>query len=67
MPDHALNRLIAKSASLPDDERAAYMVLCLAILANHAPEVLHFILDRADERLVKAAHSWAEVRDADRD
>ena len=47
----ALDRLGEKCLALPEDERAPYMLLCMAILANHAPEVMHFLLDRADERL----------------
>ena len=47
----ALDRLGAKAAALPEDERASYFFLCMAVLASNAPEVLHFILDRADERL----------------
>lgn len=51
----ALDRLGAKCAALPEDERAPYLLLCMAILASHAPEVLNFLFDRADERLEASA------------
>lgn len=53
----ALDRLGEKCSTLPEGERAAYLFLCMAILGNNAPEVLHFILDRADERLAEAEES----------
>ena len=51
----ALERLGTKAASLPVEDRAAYFFLCMAVLASNAPDVMHFILDRADERLESAS------------
>jgi hypothetical protein len=47
----ALSRLTDRLQSLPADEHAAYMTLMLAILAKNAPDVLTFLLDRADAAL----------------
>lgn len=47
----ALDRLGNKAATFDTTEqRAKYLFLCLAILGGNAPDVLTFILDRADER-----------------
>lgn len=50
----ALNLLTDRLRALPADEHAAYMVLMLGILARNAPDVLTFLLDRADAALEAA-------------
>lgn len=47
----ALDRLNDRVKALPVDDRAPYLLLCLALLASAAPDVLTFLMDRADERL----------------
>lgn len=47
----ALERLSAKVAATPQDEVASYLLLCMAILAHNAPDVVTFLMDRADARL----------------
>ena len=61
-PDHgeALERLTAKINELGDDELGAYLLLCMAILAKNAPDVVTFLLDRADQSLANADLSLAE-------
>jgi uncharacterized membrane protein len=45
-----VDRLAAKHKELGAEDFAAYAFLTLGLLAHHAPEVVAFILDRADER-----------------
>ena len=47
----AIDRLAATRADLGAEDFAAYAFLVLGILGHHAPDVLAFILDRADERI----------------
>ncbi|WP_325598662.1 hypothetical protein [Nocardioides sp.] len=44
----AMDRLTRTVQALPEDEQAPYLLLALAFLASHAPDVLAFLLDRAD-------------------
>lgn len=44
----AMERLISTVQGLPEEEQAPYLLLVLAFLAQHAPDVLTFLLDRAD-------------------
>ncbi len=55
-PDNgeALERLTAKLDELDSDEVGAYFLLCMAILAKQAPDVVTFVLDRADAALDRA-------------
>lgn len=55
----ALDRLTTRMKCFEpgDGELAAYFIVCMAILGNNAPEVLHFILDRANEQLGFASDS----------
>ncbi|HXH77290.1 MAG TPA: hypothetical protein VNJ48_02185 [Nocardioides sp.] len=43
-----MDRLTRTVQALPEDEQAPYLLLALAFLASHAPDVLAFLLDRAD-------------------
>lgn len=47
----ALTRLTEKVQTLPADEVAPYLLLCFAILARTAPDVMTFLMDRADAKL----------------
>lgn len=48
----AIERLIGEVRDLDDDrDRVGYLLLVLGLLAGNAPEVLHFLLDRAKERI----------------
>lgn len=47
----ALDRLGNKLAAMPGEDHAAYMFLALSILGQNAPDVLTFLLDRADAKL----------------
>ncbi|WP_332645074.1 hypothetical protein [Aeromicrobium sp.] len=49
--DAAIDRLATKRVDLGAEGFGAYAFLVLSILAGQAPEVIEFILDRADERL----------------
>lgn len=46
----AVDRLAAKRTDLGAEDFGAYAFLVLGLLAGHAPEVVQFVLDRADER-----------------
>lgn len=46
----ALDRIAARLADRDATEGRAYLFLAFAILAYQSPEVVEFILDRADER-----------------
>lgn len=56
----AMERMTAKLNELDDDEVGAYFLLCMAILANNAPDVCTFIMDRADQRLADADEQLSE-------
>lgn len=58
----AMERLTAKLNELEPDEVGAYFLLCMAILASNAPDVVTFLLDRADERLNEADQLIAAIR-----
>lgn len=45
-----IDRLAAKRQALGAEDFAAYGFLVLGLLDHQAPDVLAFILDRADER-----------------
>jgi hypothetical protein len=49
----ALERLTKRLQSFEpgDTELGMYFLVCLSILAKNAPDVLHFLLDRANEAL----------------
>jgi hypothetical protein len=47
----ALERLTTKVQALPEDEVTPYLLLCMAILARNASDVVTFLMDRADARL----------------
>lgn len=52
--EDALDRLANRAGEFTTtDQRSRYLFLCLAILGSSAPDVLAFILDRADERMVE--------------
>jgi hypothetical protein len=50
-----IDRMVGVRKELGAEDFAAYAVLTFGILADQAPEVLTFILDRADSLLGKAA------------
>lgn len=47
----AIDRMVQKRLDLGVDDFAKYAVLVLGILGSTAPDVLTFLLDRADEKL----------------
>ena len=47
----ALDRLAAKREALGAEDFGAYAFLMLGLLAHQAPDVVQFVMDRADERL----------------
>lgn len=47
----AVTRVATKRQELGVDDFSAYAFLALSLLAWQAPEVVEFILDRADEKL----------------
>lgn len=47
----AVDRVAAKRQELGAEDFGAYAFLVLGMLAHHAPEVVAFVMDRADERL----------------
>lgn len=47
----AMDRLATKRGEVGAEDFAPYAFLALGFLAWNAPEVLHFIFDRADEAL----------------
>jgi hypothetical protein len=49
--EQGLDRLAATVEPMTHKQRAEYLFLALAILGSNAPDVLAFILDRADERM----------------
>lgn len=64
-PDNgeAMERLTTKLKELGHDEVGAYFLLFMAILAKNAPDVLTFLMDRADTRLAESDcvlgdHDW---------
>lgn len=56
----AMACMTAKLNDLEPDEVGPYFVLCMAILANNAPDVARFVMERADQRLEDAAAVVAE-------
>lgn len=46
----AIDRVAAKRRELGAEDFGAYAFLVLGILAGQAPEVVEFVMDRADER-----------------
>jgi hypothetical protein len=51
----ALDRVVSRVTSIPEEDRVAYLLLCMSILAHNAPDVATFIMDRADARLAEGA------------
>lgn len=49
--ERAVDRIAAKRKELGAEDFAAYAFLALGLLGYQAPDVLHFILDRTDERV----------------
>lgn len=47
----ALDRLGKKLSEMEGKDHAGYMFLVLGILGSYAPDVLQFLMDRADEKL----------------
>ena len=47
----AVERIAAKCKELGDEDFGTYAFLALGFLAWNAPDVLHFIFDRADAQL----------------
>lgn len=47
----AVERVAAKRQELGAEDFAAYALLALGMLGYAEPDVLHFVLDRADEKL----------------
>ena len=45
----AMERLVTTVAALPEEDRTPYLLLVCGYLAGSAPDVLTFLLDRADE------------------
>lgn len=50
-----IDRVVAKRRELGSEDFAAYTVLMLSVLAGQAPEVVGFLMDRADEYLAEGA------------
>lgn len=48
----AVDRVAAKRRELGAEDFGAYAFLVLGLLAHQAPEVVEFLLDRADSQLV---------------
>lgn len=46
-----MDRLAGRLEPMTHEQGRAYLFLAFAILANQAPEVVAFILDRADEQV----------------
>lgn len=46
-----VDRLVAKHNVLGPEDFAAYAFLAFGILAHHAPEVVEFVLERADQQV----------------
>lgn len=44
-----LDRLTTKITDLPADDVAPYLLLVVGLLAKNAPDVLDFLMDRADQ------------------
>ena len=47
----AVDRVAAKRQELGAEDFGAYAFLVLGMLAHHAPEVVNFMMDRADANL----------------
>lgn len=47
----AVDRVAGKRQNLGAEDFAAYAFLVLGMLAYHAPEVVTFVMDRADEQM----------------
>jgi hypothetical protein len=48
----AIERVVERRTELGPSDFAAYAFLAFGILAGNAPDVLMFILDRTDERVL---------------
>ena len=59
----ALTRLTEITTTLAEDEVAPYFLLCMAVLAKNAPDVAHFVMDRADASLELVGDALARIAD----
>lgn len=62
----AVDRVASKRQELGAEDFGAYAFLVLGMLAYHAPEVVAFVMDRADERLTDVEAMTAALEGTDR-
>jgi len=46
-----LDRLMTRIGPMDHEDKATYLLLCMAVICGNAPDVAVFVLDRVDARL----------------